>query len=203
MSIGPPHPDPIVETSSLSAVQPPEPTYELLTKDHLETSKSLSCLQIETLVYACQVAFLTYIFTSNHFIHAEILCIIICYLYRDTSNILKTAPGQDFSSETELVLAKDAQLQDLFGRIGTMGGEKHCKLFVGSICLMLSEWSLIRCFILLVNANRDNSRWISVGSDLKYDARRDLDDVGAKCIEGIYVNLFVSMGTISVLKYSL
>lgn len=28
-------------------------------------------------------------------------------------------------------------------------------------------------------------RWISVGSDLKFDARRDLDDVGATCIEGI------------------
>jgi hypothetical protein len=27
-------------------------------------------------------------------------------------------------------------------------------------------------------------RWISVGSDLKFDARRDLDDVGATCIEG-------------------
>ncbi|GKE19569.1 protein FORGETTER 1 isoform X2 [Tanacetum coccineum] len=54
LSIGPPHPDPIVETSSLSAVQPPEPTYHLLTKDHLETSNVLSCLQIETLVYASQ-----------------------------------------------------------------------------------------------------------------------------------------------------
>lgn len=27
-------------------------------------------------------------------------------------------------------------------------------------------------------------RWISVGSDLKFDARRDLDDVNAMCIEG-------------------
>lgn len=27
-------------------------------------------------------------------------------------------------------------------------------------------------------------RWISVGSDLKFDARRDLDDVGAPCVEG-------------------
>jgi hypothetical protein len=27
-------------------------------------------------------------------------------------------------------------------------------------------------------------RWISIGPDLKYDARRDLDDVGAKCVEG-------------------
>lgn len=59
LSIGPPHPDPIVETSSLSAVQPPEPTYDLQTKDDLESSKALSCLQIETLVYASQVPFMT------------------------------------------------------------------------------------------------------------------------------------------------
>lgn len=57
LSIGPPHPDPIVETSSLSAVQPPEPTYDLTIKEDLEISKALSCLQIETLVYACQVLF--------------------------------------------------------------------------------------------------------------------------------------------------
>lgn len=57
LSIGLPHPDPIVETSSLSAVQPPEPTYDLRIKEELEESKALSCLQIETLVYACQVAF--------------------------------------------------------------------------------------------------------------------------------------------------
>lgn len=56
LSIGPPHPDPVVETSSLSAVQPPEPTYDLEIRDELEKSKALSCLQIETLVYACQVA---------------------------------------------------------------------------------------------------------------------------------------------------
>ena len=33
-------------------------------------------------------------------------------------------------------------------------------------------------------------RWISVGSDLKFDARRDLDDVGATCIEGIFMENF-------------
>lgn len=55
LSIGPPHPDPVVETASLSAVQPPEPTYDLRIKDDLESSKVLSCLQIETIVYASQV----------------------------------------------------------------------------------------------------------------------------------------------------
>lgn len=56
LSLGDPHPDPVVETSSLSAVQPPEPTYHPKIMDELEKSKALSCLQIETIVYACQVS---------------------------------------------------------------------------------------------------------------------------------------------------
>jgi hypothetical protein len=59
LSIGAPHPDPIVETSSLSAVQPPEPTYVPMIINELECFKTLSCLQIETLVYACQVSLAT------------------------------------------------------------------------------------------------------------------------------------------------
>ncbi|KAM2264314.1 hypothetical protein COP2_041575 [Malus domestica] len=54
LSIGPPYPDPVVETSSLVAVQPPEPTYDLKIRVDLENLKALSCLQIEILVYACQ-----------------------------------------------------------------------------------------------------------------------------------------------------
>jgi hypothetical protein len=58
LSLGLPHPDPVVETSSLSAVQPPEPTYDLTIMDELDDTKALSCLQIETIVYACQVSYL-------------------------------------------------------------------------------------------------------------------------------------------------
>ena len=45
--------------------------------------------------------------------------------------------------------------------------------------------------MLLMLIKPDDTRWISVGSDLKFDARRDLDDVGATCIQGIKVNLRV------------
>ncbi|CAL5358502.1 unnamed protein product [Camellia sinensis] len=38
-------------------MQPPESTYDLMIKDDLESSQALSCLQIETLVYACQGSF--------------------------------------------------------------------------------------------------------------------------------------------------
>lgn len=54
LSLGLPHPDPVVETTSLSAVQPPEPTYNLTIMDELDETNALSCLQIETIVYACQ-----------------------------------------------------------------------------------------------------------------------------------------------------
>ncbi|XP_050278570.1 protein FORGETTER 1 isoform X2 [Quercus robur] len=123
LSIGPPHPDPIVETSSLSAVQPPEPTYDLTIRDDLESSKALSCLQIETLVYACQ----------RHLQH------------------LPTVTRAGFF-------------------VGDGAGVGKGRTIAG---LIWENW----------HHGRRKSLWISVGSDLKFDARRDLDDVGANCIE--------------------
>ncbi|KAL8166544.1 hypothetical protein V2J09_008043 [Rumex salicifolius] len=123
LSIGPPHPDPVVETSCLSAVQPPEPTYELEIRDELETSNTLSCLQIETLVYACQ----------RHLQHIE----------------------SGFRA-------------GFF--IGDGAGVGKGRTIAGLI------WENWQC-------GRRKALWVSVGSDLKYDARRDLDDVGASCIE--------------------
>ncbi|XP_024463441.2 protein FORGETTER 1 isoform X1 [Populus trichocarpa] len=123
LSIGPPHPDPIVETSSLSAVQPPEPTYDLKIKDDLESTKALSCLQIETLVYACQ---------------------------RHMQHLPNGARAGFF--------------------IGDGAGVGKGRTIAG---LIWENWRHARRKVL----------WISVGSDLKFDARRDLDDVGAAHIE--------------------
>ncbi|XP_004293788.1 PREDICTED: protein strawberry notch homolog 1 [Fragaria vesca subsp. vesca] len=123
LSIGPPHPDPVVETSSLSAVQPPEPTYDLTIKDDLENKKALSCLQIETLVYACQ----------RHLQH------------------LPSGVRAGFF-------------------VGDGAGVGKGRTIAG---LIWENW----------HHGRRKAVWISVGSDLKFDARRDLDDVGATCIE--------------------
>lgn len=54
-ALGLPHPDPVVETSSLSAIQLGEPKYDPKIKDNLNISTALSCLQMETIIYACQV----------------------------------------------------------------------------------------------------------------------------------------------------
>lgn len=123
VSIGLPHPDPIVETSSLSAVQPPEPTYDLKIKDHLEISNALSCLQIETIIYA---------------------------------------------SQRHLQKLQNGTRAGFF--VGDGAGVGKGRTAAG---LIWENW----------HHGRRKSLWISVGSDLKFDARRDLDDVGAKCIE--------------------
>ncbi|KAG0522949.1 hypothetical protein BDA96_07G081700 [Sorghum bicolor] len=123
LSLGLPHPDPLVETSSLSAVQPPEPTYKLNIMKELDESNALSSLQIETIVYACQ----------RHLHH------------------LPTGARAGFF-------------------IGDGAGVGKGRTIAG---LIWENWQL----------GRHKALWISIGSDLKYDARRDLDDVGAKCVE--------------------
>ncbi|KAF0899526.1 hypothetical protein E2562_020008 [Oryza meyeriana var. granulata] len=123
LSLGLPHPDPVVETSSLSAVQPPEPTYDLTIMDELDETKVLSCLQIETIVYACQ----------RHLHH------------------LPTGARAGFF-------------------IGDGAGVGKGRTIAG---LIWENWK----------QGRHKALWISIGSDLKYDARRDLDDVGAKYVE--------------------
>ncbi|XP_066343791.1 protein FORGETTER 1-like isoform X1 [Miscanthus floridulus] len=123
LSLGLSHPDPVVETSSLSAVQPPEPTYCLNIMDELDETKALSCLQIETIVYACQ----------RHLHH------------------LPTGHRAGFF-------------------IGDGAGVGKGRTIAG---LIWENWQ----------QGRHKAVWVSVGSDLKYDARRDLDDVGAKCVQ--------------------
>ncbi|KAG8066204.1 hypothetical protein GUJ93_ZPchr0004g38165 [Zizania palustris] len=123
LSLGLPHPDPIVETSSLSAVQPPEPSYILNIMDELDKTKALSCLQIETLVYACQ----------RHHYH------------------LPTGDRAGFF-------------------LGDGAGVGKGRTIAG---LIWENWQ----------QGRHKAVWVSIGSDLKYDARRDLDDVGAKCVQ--------------------
>ncbi len=54
MKIGQPHPDPIVETSSLASVEPPDVWYNLKMSESVYSNGSLSALQLEAIVYACQ-----------------------------------------------------------------------------------------------------------------------------------------------------
>lgn len=52
--LGNKHPDPIVESSSLSSVMPPTIHYNLALPDDIIHEGKLSNLQLESVVYACQ-----------------------------------------------------------------------------------------------------------------------------------------------------
>ena len=54
MKIGLPHPDPVVESSTLNSVEPPDINYSLNLPRHLIEHRNLSNLQLEGVVYACQ-----------------------------------------------------------------------------------------------------------------------------------------------------
>lgn len=49
-----PHPDQVVETSSLASVDPPEIYYELKMSKSIHEKAKLSALQLEAVVYACK-----------------------------------------------------------------------------------------------------------------------------------------------------
>ena len=52
--IGRCHPDPVVESSSLSSVAPPSVWFDLKLPDDIVDECKLSSLQLEAIVYACQ-----------------------------------------------------------------------------------------------------------------------------------------------------
>jgi hypothetical protein len=54
VKIGLRHPDPIVETSSLASVEPPDVWYKLKMPESVYAAGALSALQLEAIVYASQ-----------------------------------------------------------------------------------------------------------------------------------------------------
>ena len=119
LTYGQAHPDDVVETSSLSAVEPPDITYELAAKDILVGENRLSALQLEAVVYACQ---------------------------RHEQWLPSGARGGFF--------------------IGDGAGVGKGRTIAG---LVVENWA----------RGRRRHLWISIGSDLKFDSQRDLDDAGA------------------------
>lgn len=56
VKVGLRHPDPVVETSSLSSVNPPDVWYRLSIPEEVIDRGCLSALQLEAITYAAQVS---------------------------------------------------------------------------------------------------------------------------------------------------
>ncbi|XP_048115887.1 protein strawberry notch homolog 1 isoform X1 [Alosa alosa] len=124
------HPDPVVETSSLSSVNPPDVWYRMAVPEEIIDRGWLSALQLEAITYASQQ-------------HETFL------------------PNQDRAA---YLIGDGAGV----GKGRTIAGVIYENYLLG----------------------RKRSLWFSVSNDLKYDAERDLRDIGAKNIQVHSLNKF-------------
>ncbi|XP_049546223.1 protein strawberry notch [Anopheles darlingi] len=123
LKIGKKHPDSVVETASLSSVEPSDVYYQLSIPSETINCGLLSALQLESITYACQA-------------HAHLL--------------------PDGTRAGFLV--------------GDGAGVGKGRTIAGIIFENYMK-------------GRKKSIWISVSNDLRYDAERDLSDIGARKIE--------------------
>uniref|UniRef100_A0A4W5K3H7 Protein strawberry notch homolog 1 n=1 Tax=Hucho hucho TaxID=62062 RepID=A0A4W5K3H7_9TELE len=130
LRIGLRHPDPVVETSSLSSVKPPNVWYRMSIPEETVDRGWLSALQLEAITYAAQQ-------------HETFL------------------PNGDRAS---YLIGDGAGV----GKGRTIAGIIYENYLLG----------------------RKRSLWFSVSNDLKYDAERDLKDIGAKNIQVHSLNKF-------------
>ncbi|XP_050547780.1 protein strawberry notch [Daktulosphaira vitifoliae] len=130
LKLGKKHPDPVVETASLSSVEPADVKYELSIPMDTINSGSLSALQLEAITYTCQQ-------------HEHIL------------------PD---GSRAGFLIGDGAGV----GKGRTIAGLIYENFLKG----------------------RKKAIWVSVSNDLKYDAERDLEDIGTKNIKVYSLNKF-------------
>uniref|UniRef100_A0A3B5M146 Protein strawberry notch homolog 1 n=1 Tax=Xiphophorus couchianus TaxID=32473 RepID=A0A3B5M146_9TELE len=130
LKIGLRHPDPVVETSSLSSVSPPDVWYRLSIPEEVIDRGCLSALQLEAITYAAQ-QHETFLPNGDR----------AAYLIGDGAGV---------------------------GKGRTIAGIIYENYLLG----------------------RKRSLWFSVSNDLKYDAERDLRDIGAKNIQVHSLNKF-------------
>ncbi|XP_015914780.1 protein strawberry notch homolog 1 [Parasteatoda tepidariorum] len=130
LKIGIRHPDPVVETSSLSSVQPPDTWYKLSIPEEVIDRGLLSALQLEAITYACQ--------------------------------------------QHETILPDGTRAGFLIGDGAGVGKGR-------TLAGVIYENYLL---------GRKRAIWLSVSNDLKYDAERDLKDIGAGKIEVHALNKF-------------
>ncbi|XP_012140894.1 protein strawberry notch isoform X3 [Megachile rotundata] len=130
LKLGRKHPDPVVETASLSSVEPTDVWYKLSIPEETIRTGALSALQLESITYASQ--------------------------------------------QHEHLLPDGSRAGFLIGDGAGVGKGR-------TIAGIIFENYL---------KGRKRAIWVSVSNDLKYDAERDLNDIGASKIEVHALNKF-------------
>lgn len=143
VKLGKKHPDPVVETASLSSVEPADVKYELSIPMETINSGSLSALQLEAITYTCQ--------------------------------------------QHEHILPDGSRAGFL---IGDGAGVGKGRTIAGLI---------FENFV----KGRKKAIWVSVSNDLKFDAERDLSDIGTTNIKVYSLNKVLLLFFLDYLFYVL
>jgi hypothetical protein len=163
LGFGRPHPDPVVENSTLAAVEPPEITYNLAIPADVIREGKLSDLQLEAVVYGCQrhqfnLPAQPYSSSKDD------------YEAMTTTSLSPSGSKRKSSPEEKKneAAAKEEQ-PDYSYRCGFMLGD-GAGMGKGRTLAAFVYENLAR--------GRHKHIWISVSTDLYEDAKRDLKDLG-------------------------
>ncbi|KAI5630714.1 p-loop containing NTP hydrolase pore-1 domain-containing protein [Phthorimaea operculella] len=165
LKLGRKHPDPVVETASLSSVEPVDVTYKTSLPDETINRGLLSALQLEAVVYASQA--------HEHMLPDGTRAGFLI-------DILSKRPGLLVRPVVYALQAHEHMLPD-----GTRAG-----FLIGDGAGVGKGRTIAGIIFENYLKGRKRAIWISVSNDLKYDAERDLRDIGAGKIEVHPLNKF-------------
>jgi hypothetical protein len=148
LGFGCPHPDPVVENSTLAAVAPPEITYHLAIPATVIREGKLSDLQLEAVVYGCQ---------------------------RHQRN-LPAQPSSSSHDESSSLSQSKRKTPDTATKEEPPA--VRCGFMLGDGAGMGKGRTLAAFVYENLARGRHKHIWVSVSADLYEDAKRDLTDIG-------------------------
>mmetsp|Transcript_21181 Transcript_21181/g.47283 ORF Transcript_21181/g.47283 Transcript_21181/m.47283 type:complete len:1771 (-) Transcript_21181:242-5554(-) len=171
LKYGVPHPDPVVENSSLAAVPPPDITYNLAMPADVIANGKLSDLQLEAVVYGC-MRHLKFLPTGegqrgNRFKNEGEQGADADFIDNEPVAVAGAADPTEGRNAAQQLPPK----QEIACRAGFLLGDGAG----------MGKGRTLAGFVLEnVCRGRKKHVWVSVSSDLYQDAKRDLVDIGLR-----------------------
>lgn len=176
LTFGRPHPDPVVENSTLGSVEPPDITYNLVMPADIISEGKLSNLQLEAIVYGCQrhMVDLPRAPSSNSVGRSASAKENVVPVKSDGEDGIKPGggdvPQDDVKMNMDLPqdVAEEPRVEEA-ARAGFL---------LGDGAGMGKGRTLAGFVVENIARGRKKHIWISVSGDLYEDAKRDLSDLG-------------------------
>eukprot|EP00980_Cylindrotheca_fusiformis_P014949 scaffold4095_cov117-Cylindrotheca_fusiformis.AAC.6 len=163
---GKPHPDPVVENSTLSAVEPPDVTYNLAIPADVISNGKLSDLQLEAVIYGSQ----------RHLM--DLPKPTVCEGVDENIEPLQGSGTTPRSKKRSNKRKSPQSAASLSGSSKKPPTPVRCGFLLGDGAGMGKGRTLAAFCYENIMRGRTKHIWVSVSSDLYQDAKRDLKDLG-------------------------